>query len=49
MFKPVTPPSRLDSLLITKQIANYCDQINNFAGESFSKLFMVAGLRGEQK
>lgn len=27
-FKPIPEPSRLDSFLITNQIANYCNQIN---------------------
>ncbi|KAL6580763.1 Eukaryotic translation initiation factor 3 subunit H [Orobanche minor] len=28
IFKPIPEPSRLDSFLITNQIANYCNQIN---------------------
>lgn len=28
VFKPIPEPSRLDSFLITNQIANYCNQIN---------------------
>lgn len=31
IFKPIPEPSRLDSYLITNQIANYCNQINGYA------------------
>jgi len=44
LFKPPPQPSRLDSLLITNQISNYCKQINQHAGQSFSKLYTYAGL-----
>ena len=30
IFKPVPEPSRLDSFLITNQMANYCNQINGY-------------------
>lgn len=30
IFKPLPEPSRLDSYLITNQIANYCNQINGY-------------------
>lgn len=35
---------RLDALLITAQIGSYCQEINNFAGQSFSKLFLAGKL-----
>jgi len=38
-------PSRLESLLITNQINNYCKLINQFTSNSFSKLFLVSGLQ----
>jgi len=44
MFKSAPAPSRLESLLVTSQINNYCEQITQFAGQGFGKLFMVAGL-----
>jgi len=44
IFKSTPEPSRLESLLITNQINNYCKQINHFAGNSFTKLFLVGGL-----
>ncbi|CAM8914899.1 hypothetical protein QQ045_032983 [Rhodiola kirilowii] len=44
LFKPIQEPSRLDSLLITNQIANYCNQINGVAGQSFSKLHLMKAL-----
>ena len=49
MFKPIAHPSRLESLLITNQINNYCHQINQFAGQGFGKLYVVAGLQGNNE
>jgi len=48
IFKPIAEPSRLESLLITNQINNYCKQINQFSGNSFAKLFLVNGLHKEK-
>ncbi|GAA0141683.1 translation initiation factor [Lithospermum erythrorhizon] len=44
IFKPIPEPSRLDSFLVTNQIANYCNQINGVAGQSFSKLYLLKAL-----
>eukprot|EP00053_Salpingoeca_punica_P013133 m.118383 g.118383 ORF g.118383 m.118383 type:complete len:339 (+) comp16116_c0_seq1:96-1112(+) len=44
-FKPAPPPSRLESLLITGQIAHYCSQISQFSSQSFGKLFLAQGLQ----
>ncbi|TDH73479.1 uncharacterized protein CCR75_003084 [Bremia lactucae] len=41
-FKSVNQPSRLESLLITKQMNTYCEHINRYAGMSFQKLFLAA-------
>ncbi|KAL3666819.1 hypothetical protein V7S43_008437 [Phytophthora oleae] len=41
-FKSVNQPSRLESLLITKQMNTYCEHINRYAGKSFQKLFLAA-------
>jgi hypothetical protein len=43
------PPSQLDNLLITGRVNNYCDQINQFVGQGFSKLCMLQGLVQGQK
>ncbi|KAI9907907.1 hypothetical protein PsorP6_003473 [Peronosclerospora sorghi] len=40
-FKSVSQPSRLESLLITKQMNTYCEHINRYAGKSFQKLFLA--------
>ena len=45
IFKHYPEPSRLESLMISKQIGHYCQQINSFAGMSFSKLFLQSSLR----
>jgi len=44
-FKLPQQPFRADSLLITNQINKYCEQINKFAGTSFTKLFLYAGIQ----
>jgi len=44
LFKPIPEPSRLEGLLVANQIENYCKQINQFAGQSFSKLFLTEGI-----
>jgi len=45
IFKSLQEPSRLESLLITNQINNYCRHINHFAGNSFTKIFLVGELQ----
>jgi len=44
-YKAPVEPSSLKSLLKTNQILTYCDQINQFSGQSFSKLFLLSGLK----
>lgn len=41
-FKPIPEHSRLESLLITNQMDNYCKSINNFTGNNISKLFLYS-------
>jgi len=45
MFKTPLMPPRLDSLLLAGQISTYAGQINDFAKQSFGKLFMVDSLQ----
>ena len=45
IFKPLPTPQRLDSLLITGQIDNYCQQIGEFSSQSFGKLFLAESLQ----
>jgi len=40
-------PRRLESLLISNQIRNYCDQVEKYAGSGFGKLFLAGGLHKE--
>ncbi|KAG6541880.1 hypothetical protein Mapa_016708 [Marchantia paleacea] len=44
LFKPIPEPSRLDSYLITNQVNNYCSQINGFAAQSLSKIYLMDAL-----
>jgi len=44
LFKPIPQPSRLESLLIANQMQAYCQQVNQFTGQSFSKLFLMQSL-----
>lgn len=43
-WKPIPPPSQLESLLITNQIQYYCEQINKLAGGSLDKHMIINGL-----
>ncbi|KAL4095372.1 hypothetical protein PRIC1_008746 [Phytophthora ramorum] len=47
-FKSVNQPSRLESLLITKQMNTYCEHINRYAGKSFQKLFLAAKIHQKE-
>lgn len=47
MFKPIPPVSRLESLLISNQIKNFCQQINEFSAQSFSNLFIAEGVQNK--
>lgn len=42
-------PKRLESLLITNQIQNYCTQMDKFAGGGFGKLFLASGVHQQQE
>ncbi|GAV58957.1 JAB domain-containing protein [Cephalotus follicularis] len=44
VFKLIPEPSRLESFLISNRIANYCNQINGVAGQSFSRLYLMKAL-----
>jgi len=44
LFKPIPQPSRLESLLIANQMEAYCQQVNQFTGQSFAKLFLMQSL-----
>mmetsp|Transcript_2633 Transcript_2633/g.3360 ORF Transcript_2633/g.3360 Transcript_2633/m.3360 type:complete len:334 (+) Transcript_2633:1-1002(+) len=44
MFQTPGGPNRLEALLITNQINTYCEQVNKFAGASYSKLFLAGSL-----
>jgi len=46
-FKPLPEPSRLESLLFSTQISNFCSQINQYCGASFNKHFMINSMRQE--
>lgn len=46
-FKALPEPSRLDALLFNNQISNFCQQINQYCGQSFNKHFLINALRQE--
>lgn len=41
-------PRRMESLLISNQIRNYCNQVDKFAGGGFGKLFLAGGFHKEE-
>lgn len=44
LFKPIAQPSRLETFIISNQIANYCDQLGSEGALEFNKLFVAQGL-----
>ncbi len=47
IFKPMQPLSRIEPLLISNQIKNYCEQINEFTAQSFSNLFIADAVQNK--
>jgi hypothetical protein len=45
LLQPVEAPSRLDSLLTTAQINNYCKQVAQFNSQSFGKLYLAKAVQ----
>ncbi|XP_077991266.1 eukaryotic translation initiation factor 3 subunit H-like [Glandiceps talaboti] len=45
IFKSIPTPSRLDGLLTSSQIKHHANEINQFASQSFGKLFMAEALQ----
>lgn len=45
IFRPLQPPPRLENLLSTAQINTYCDHLNDFSSQSFSKLFIAESIQ----
>ena len=43
-FRPIPKPGRLDALLLSNQMSAYCQQINQFTGQSFAKIFLMQSL-----
>merc|ERR1712025_1557902 len=41
IFKPIPAPSRLDTLLISNQVTNYCKQVGQTPAQSLGKLFIA--------
>ena len=47
VFKPLPSMSRLETLLISNQIKSYCQQINEFASQSFTNLFIAEAVQSK--
>jgi len=45
VFKKPQEPSRLESLVITNQIHNYCTQISQYGAQCFTKLYLSNALK----
>lgn len=39
-------PKQLDTMILSRQIQDYCKQINDFCGDSFGKLFLLSNKPG---
>eukprot|EP00536_Pseudo-nitzschia_multiseries_P001578 jgi/Psemu1/300834/fgenesh1_kg.20_\ len=42
-------PKRMESLLVTNQIENYCQQMDKYVGGGLGKLFLAGGLHKEER
>jgi len=42
-------PQRMESLLVTNQIENYCEQMDKYVGGGLGKLFLAGGLHKEER
>jgi translation initiation factor 3 subunit H len=42
-IKRIANTSQVETMMISSQIATYCNQIQGVAGDSFSKVFLVGG------
>jgi len=50
LYKPIQPPSRVNPMLVSGQIATYCQQISQFCAQSLSKLYVTEALQvGSEK
>jgi translation initiation factor 3 subunit H len=45
MFKPVTEPNQLDNMLLSNQMASYCQHVNSATQQALSKLVLMDGLQ----
>jgi len=45
-YRQVSQPRQLDTMILSQQIQNYCKQINNSAGDSFGKIFLMSNKPG---
>lgn len=41
-LRPPSEPSRLDTLILASQVGSHCQQLNEFAGQSFSRHFLAS-------
>jgi len=48
IFKSLSEPSRLEALLLSNQINNFCKGVNQFSGNSFAKLFLFGEMEKAQ-
>lgn len=48
-FKPIAPLPRLDAMITSGQIYNYCKQISQFCSQSLGKLYVAKALQQEKK
>jgi len=48
-WKSPEAPSRMESLLVTNQIENYCKQMDKYVGGGLGKLFLAGGLHKEER
>ena len=44
ILKPIPAPSRLDTMLISHQIRQFCEQITSVSNQTLSRLYCTQGI-----
>jgi len=45
IFRSIVPPSRLDNVLVNSQIDYFCQQLNAFSSQSFTKFYLAEAIQ----
>eukprot|EP00794_Sanderia_malayensis_P004651 gene4651-5259_t len=49
IFRPIPPTPRLDNVLVNAQLSTYCQQLKQFASQSFAKLYTAESIHSKEQ